>query len=112
MFEVKIISYLTNYNEYIKILIINPKPSGALIKITKQINAPKLSPFETNNRCSSKCLYAIMDFEDKNKFFCISNIPELYNYLISNGYTINDSFTKLMLKNNIDPNSQLLFYFN
>jgi len=112
MFEIKIISYLDINNEYIKILIITPTPTGNLKSITKQITYNKLSPFQTNNRCSQQCLYAIMDFHDRNKFLCISQITQLYNYLILNGYTINESFTKLMQKNNIDPNSQLLFYIN
>ena len=112
MFEIKIIPYLDLNNEYIKILVITPKPRGNLISITKQITYNKLSSFQTNNRCSQQCLYAIMDFHDKNKFLCISQITELYNYLILNGYTINDSFTKLMQKKNIDQNSQLLFYIN
>jgi hypothetical protein len=42
---------------------------------------------------------------------CLSQIPELYNYLLSNGYTINDGFTKLMLKTlPTTNNNQLLFY--
>ena len=53
-----------------------------------------------------------MDFHNKHKFLCPSQITELYNYLILNGYTINNSFTNLMQKNNVDPNSQLLFYIN
>lgn len=112
MFEIKIIPYLNINNEYIKILTINPKPTGNLLSITKQISPNKLSPFKTNNNCTRQCIYAIMDFHDKNKFLCINQITELYNYLISNGYTINESFTKLMQKSNIDPNSQLLFFIN
>ncbi len=112
MFEIKIISYLTNENEYIKILIIDPKPTGNIIPITKQITQSKLSPFQSNTKCYSNCLYAIMDFQDKTKFLCISKIAELYNYLISNGYIINEPFTTLMKNTNIYTNSQLLFYFN
>lgn len=112
MFEIKIIPYLNKYNEYIKILVINPKPTGNIMSITKQIIKPKLSPFESKNNCSCQCLYAIMDLENKEEFMCLSKITELYNYLISNGYNINESFTKLMQKSSIDPNSQLLFYIN
>lgn len=112
MFRVRITPYLNNNNEYIKILVIDPKPIGKLIEITKQINKPKLSPFQTNTNCTPNCIFAIMDLNDKNKFMCVENITDLYNFLFTNGYTINNDFTKLMLKVNIDPNSQLLFYFN
>ena len=38
MFEIKIIPYLNINNEYIKILTINPKPTGNLLSITRQIS--------------------------------------------------------------------------
>ena len=112
MYEVSIIPYLNICNEYIKIITIYPKPQGNLLSITKQISPNKLSPFQSNNNCTQQCIFAIMDFNNKNKFLCIDKIIELYNFLIQNGYNINDQFTKLIQKNNLSQNSQLLFYIN
>jgi hypothetical protein len=116
VFAINTIPYLKN-TEYIKILIIQPEPTGALKDITKRIQAPKLSPFTINsNQCTQACIYAIQDLSNPTEFMCISQIPELYNFLIINGYTIDDTFTKIMLKNQINPssttniNSSLVFY--
>lgn len=112
MFSITIEPFLNKNNEYTKILVINPKPTGNLINITKQITAPKLSSFQVNDKCKKTCIYAIMDINNKENFMCLSDIPNLYNYLISNGYTIDIEFSKLMKKNNINLNSEILFYIN
>lgn len=108
-------SYLDINKEYKKILIIEPEPQGILKTITKKIVMPKLSNFQTNsnNSCNNNCKYVLLDINNSQNFLCLSEIPKLYNFLISNGYTINDTFTKLMLKANLNiNNSQLLFYIN
>ena len=116
-YAVSMTPYLKN-DEYLKIITIKPEPtSGALKTITKRIPPAKLSPFtqrinqSNNQRCNNTCLYAVYDINNQSEFMCLSQMPELYNYLIDNGYTINDSFTKLILKTlPTDNNSQLLFY--
>jgi len=116
-FAISMTPYIKN-DEYLKILTIQPEPtSGPLKTITKRIAPPKLSPFtarsnqSASSRCSNQCLYALYDINSPTEFMCLSQIPELYNYLLSNGYTINDGFTKLMLKTlPTTNNNQLLFY--
>ena len=108
-------TYLENNRDYKKILIIEPEPTGVLKNISKKILIPKLSEFQTNqsNYCNNKCKYVLLDINNPSELMCLSQIPELYNFLLTNGYTINDIFSTLMLKADLNlNNAQLLFYIN
>lgn len=112
MYQVNIISFLSRDTIYKKILVINPRPRGKLSHIVKQITPNKLSPFETYNPCRSQCLYAIMDPNNLNNFLCIEQITFFINFLLKNGYTINESLTRLLKKSNLESGAELLFYIN
>lgn len=106
--------YDQHCQSYRNILIINAKPSsGPILNIIKQIQRQKLSPFQTNSKCcpNSSCIYAFTDIHDKSNLLCISKIPELFSYLVENGYNINTSITKMMQNSEIKMNdSKLLCY--
>jgi len=91
--------YLDQKNEcYKNIITVSPKPTGSLLSISKLIKPPKLSPFIEKNRCCNTptCIYAIMSISNTSELMCIDEIPELFSYLVSNGYTINTELTKMM----------------
>jgi hypothetical protein len=112
MYQVNIISYLSRDTNYIKILVINPRPRGKLSHIIKQISPNKLSPFESYNPCRNQCLYAIMNPNEINNFLCIEQLPIFINFLFNNGYTINESLTRLLKKSNLESGAELLFYIS
>tara|TARA_Y100000389_G_scaffold201991_1_gene246137 strand:+ start:406 stop:750 length:345 start_codon:yes stop_codon:yes gene_type:complete len=112
MYQINIISYLDRDTNYIKILEISPRPKGKLLNIVKQIKANKLSQFESYNPCRNQCLYAIMNPNNINEILCIDNLPIFINFLLSNGYTINESLTRLLKKSNLTSGGELLFYIS
>ena len=77
-------SYLENNRDYKKILIIEPEPTGALKKYFKKNIDTKT--FRISNKlkpssCNNKCKYVLLDINDPTQLMCLSQIPELYNYL-------------------------------
>ena len=81
MYEINLITYLDKCNIYKKIFIISPEPFGKIKLICKQISPQKLSPFETYNQCTNRCLFAIMNPNNTNEFLCIEQTDILINYL-------------------------------
>ena len=103
MFQLKTQIYLDKHEKcYKKIIIIDPVPDDPKIKsILRQIRIEKLSPFdETTDCCSSKnsCTSAFINPKYSCDLLCVDKIGELFSYLVSNGYKINTSVTKIMLK--------------
>ena len=93
---------LDNCNKcYKNIIIINKIPPD-LGSIIKTIRRQKLSIFKWDDPCDCKkpCLFAIMDQDNLGDFLCMDNIANLFTYLSSKGYTINDKITKIMNKKN------------
>jgi hypothetical protein len=88
-------SYSQNYKN---IYVIDRKPSGELSKIVRQVTAPKLSPFISNENscCNNKCIYAIFNPENTNEFLCIEQLGMLFDFLMSKGYTIDSNLTTMM----------------
>ena len=75
MIEITYINYL-EHNEYKKILVVNILPDNIFKTIIKQIKPTKLSIFEP----SSKCIYAILNPENKSELLELSNIGLLFNF--------------------------------
>ena len=120
--EVYTISMTPYYDErnqcYKNILIINTMPSAPFNSIVKQINMPKLSEFQTYDNCCSpfkRCVYAIYKVGNDHAKSCCElmtpdNIPELYNFLLTNGYKIDSSLTKMMNGSDVKMTNKLLCY--
>jgi hypothetical protein len=93
-------TYYDNQNQcYKNILVINSFPQGPLSSLVKKINTPKLSPFKQDTVCCSikNCVQAIFKInESKNELMTPEDIPELFNFLILNGYKIDTSLTRMM----------------
>ena len=106
MYQLKTEIYLDKHEKcYKKIIIIDPIPDDPLIKkILKQIRKEKLSPFDEPTECCSSqtgCMSAFIDPKGCCDLLCIDKIGDLFSYLVSNGYKINTSITKIMLKGDV-----------
>lgn len=114
--QLYLLSSIPYYNsikqEYTNILILNKQPEGPLLNITKQIQQNKLSPFESNtNLCPKpRCVYALTNGVCCNDLLCVDELPILFEFLLNNGYLIDDTITKLMHKSNVTLNGNLICY--
>ena len=66
--------------------------------MVKRINVPVLSPFAVPIR-SSCCKFAVCGFD--NGLMNADQIYDLYSWLLSNGYKIDTSLTKMMNSNDV-----------
>jgi hypothetical protein len=112
LFEAKTVSlfsqpYLDTYNQcYTNIVVVNLFPKGPLGQLVKFIKFPKLSEFKEAGS-SKQCGYALQSIEGNHTFNsncncnCKSNlmsvdeVPTLISYLVSCGYTVDTSITKM-----------------
>jgi hypothetical protein len=103
-FQLNTETYLDNCNKcYKNIIVINKMPDDPILKtIVKIIKREKLSPFDVDGDCSCRksCLFAIMNPQNNSELLCMDDIAELFDFLITNSYTINDKITKFMSKKN------------
>jgi len=116
-FESKTVSlfsqpYLDTYNKcYKNIVVVNLIPQGPLADIVRFTNFPPLSEFKTQGACSpmKQCGYALMSLGGCNtgcgKFgedlMVVDEIPDLISYLVSNGYSVDTSITKMFNQSEI-----------
>ena len=111
IYSLRSIPYYDSINqEYQNILILNKMPSGPLNTIVKRVTLNKLSPFEvnTNNCPRPKCVIGINNINCHNKLMCIDDLPDLFEYLINNGYTIDTSTTKILQKTSVKMWGELI----
>jgi hypothetical protein len=96
---------------YMNILILNQVASGPLQQITKKVVLNKLTPFDSNTNSSCpkpNCVIAITQLNNRNQLMCIDQLPELFEFLINNGYTIDTNITKILQKTNVKMSSNLI----
>ena len=104
MYLLAVEPFLDKINDcYTEIITVSPKPSGALLKQTKRINPPKLSPFTVNPNCcpTPTCIYALCSISDPSRLMCVDEIPDLFCFLTSNAYAIDTEITKMMNQSSI-----------
>ena len=97
--------YLDTYNQcYKNIVVVNLMPQGPLADIVRFTNFPPLSEFKQPGPCSplKQCGLALMSLNGCNvgcKFgsdiMVVDEVPTLISYLVSNGYTVDTSITKM-----------------
>lgn len=96
--------YLDTYNQcYKNIVVVNLKPQGPLGDLVRFVKFPPLSEFKQPGPCSplKDCGYAIMsltgcgDTKFGNDLMVVDDVPTLISYLLSNGYTVDTSITKM-----------------
>ena len=96
--------------EYRNILMLNKMPTGPLASIVKNVTLNKLSPFDvTSNTCPRpNCVIGIKKINDCNELMCIDDLPNLFEYLMNNGYTIDTSITKVLQKTKVKMWGELI----
>ena len=110
---------------YKKIIRINKFPSGPgpLPQIVKRVRSPRLSHFDTfsyncggscanSNAFNPSCIFVICNPLSPHQFLTVDELPELMSFLIDNGYKIDTSITKMLMKSNVKPSNDLICYIS
>jgi len=107
--------YLDTYNQcYKNIVVVNLKPQGPLGELTRFVKFPPLSEFKQPGPCSpiKDCGFAIMTLDGcstgcsasktgGSDLMVVDEVPNLISYLVSNGYTVDTSITKMFNQSDI-----------
>lgn len=90
--------YLDTYNQYYKnIVTINGIPRGPLRRFVRRIQFPPLSEFKSFSDRRELCGLAIQSLNGcYNDLMLVDEVPDLFSFLMSNGYKIDTSLTKMM----------------
>jgi len=96
--------FLDTYNQcYKNIVVINLPPQGPLSHLVRFVKFPPLSEFKQPGPCSplKQCGYALASLggtrcsSSGEDLMVVDEIPDLISYLVSNGYTVDTSITKM-----------------
>ena len=82
--------------EYMNVLTLDNYPEGPLQALVKQMRLPELSEFKKNNRYGCK---DVLMSEDTHRYLISEDIPFIFSYLRTNGYTIDMDLTNLYKHN-------------
>ena len=100
--------FLDTYNKcYKNIVVINLQPQGPLADLVRFTKFPPLSEFKTQGPCSpiKQCGYALMSLGGCNMgcedLMVVDEVPGLISFLVSNGYTVDTSITKMFNQSEI-----------
>jgi len=104
--------YLDTYNQcYKNIVVVNLKPQGPLGDLVRFVKFPPLSEFKQHSHCSplKDCGYALMSLYGCNtgclkngeNLMIVDEMPNLISYLVSNGYSVDTSITKMFNQSEI-----------
>ena len=121
--------YLDTYNQcYKNIVTINLLPQGPLVNFVRRIQFPPLSTFKIpngngiNGNNSKQCGLALFSLENCNtncntNLMVTDEVPTLFSFLLSNGYKIETSLTKMtnsskIVLNNGNNNAELICFFS
>ena len=95
--------YLDPYNydqSYRNIVTINGEPRGPLRAFVRRAQFLPLSEFkEPYNR--NLCGLALMSLRGGGCFMSVDEVPELFSFLLSHGYKIDTSLTKMMIMSDV-----------
>ena len=108
-------TYYDCYTEcYKNILTINKNPVGHLSTIVKRIQTPKLSPFQEYSNCCSNdnCAFALYKIHNNCELMTPDDIPDLFNFLLSNDYKIDTSITKMMNGSDVKMTNKLVCFIS
>jgi len=84
--------YDTRQQQYTKILCVNAAPTGPLAARVQLIRPPRLSGL---NQMPNTCVHALTSCSG---YMTPDDLPELFAFLVSNGYTVDTGLTKLAAK--------------
>lgn len=105
----------TYYQTYQNVITVSEMPSGPLADMVTLINLPKLSPFQQAGvfsvpylgRGIGSCVYVLLRYpksvcgvvgtgKNTDNFMGADDIPSVLGYLVSNGYKVDTSITKML----------------
>ena len=96
--------YDARQQQYTKILCINAAPVGALATRVKTVRPPRLSGLSSDSS-NNKCIHALTRADGiisgsggGSDYMTPDELPELFAFLVSNGYTVDLGLTKLAAK--------------
>jgi hypothetical protein len=108
---------------YLNIVTSNLPPRGPLLKLSRRVKLYPLSEFKQYNNCGSQLQSCGLGFRSlrfldgfcnyngtNNSYSCselmtVNEIPDLFSFLLSNGYTIDTRITKMMNQSSIRYNT-------
>ena len=88
--------YDSRQQQYTKILCINAMPSGALADRVKTVRPPRLSGLSGGLSGGDQCIHALT--RPCGAYMTPDELPELFAFLMSNGYSVDTGLTKLAAK--------------
>ena len=108
----------TFYKTYQNIITLSSMPAGPLADLVTTISTAKLSPFQEAGAFSSpgmysgNCTYVLLRYpknvcgggvslKNTDYFMGADDIPSVFGYLQSNGYTIDTALTKMLYKSKV-----------
>lgn len=104
----------TYYQTYQNVITVSAMPRGPLADMVTLINLPKLSPFQQagvfsapySGRGIGSCVHVLLRYpksacastvgKNADLFLGADDIPSVLGYLISNGYKVDTSITKML----------------
>jgi hypothetical protein len=112
MYAIYSTPYLDKFQKcYYNILIIEPRPIGAIRPLLKLIQLPNLSGNCGSCQSMTECVYAFISIKDTSKLMELDELPQLFNELHSKEYNANTSFTKMIQHSNIKQSQKTLLCY-
>jgi hypothetical protein len=94
--------YLNTFHQcYQNIVTINVIPEGPLRRLVFRVRFPPLSEFKNSYHRNELCGLALLSLRNNGKIMLVNEIPDLFSYLLANGYQIDTSLTKMMNESDI-----------
>jgi hypothetical protein len=101
--------YLDSYNQcYKNIVVINLTPQGPLADLVRRVKFAPLSEFKQPGPCTplKQCGLALMSLGGcntgcKEDLMVVDEVPDLISFLVSNGYSVDTSVTKMFNQSEI-----------
>lgn len=137
MYSLVSVPYYDHHDQcYKKVIKLNKMPpaDSPLNQIIKNVGAIKLSPFQTDStfsgfnsgsgcgcgcgsgcgcgNLSQCCNVLITKINDKHDLMCVDELPLLFEFLLTNGFTIDTSITKMMQNSNVKLSNDLICFFS
>ena len=98
MYSLVSVPYYDHHTQcYKKVIKLNKMPpaDSPLNQIIKNVGPIKLSPFQSDST-----------------LMCIDELPSLFQFLVTNGFTIDTSITKMMQNSNVKLSNDLICFFS
>lgn len=93
---------------YYNIIVINTMPTGPLSRMVRRLPTPNMRPYNIqmdawNYPARRPCLLALASLHPRSyySYMSVEEVPDLFSYLLANGYKIDTHITTIMTNQNI-----------